>query len=116
MAGEVAGKNLWLFGTDWVFFFRRRDLDKLYPVAGMESRTPRTDDDAVPPRRKPGPRPGVEDWRLHVAAEVIERRLAGKPYPRSPEMLELCQQRWKWEPDIRDMQGLLRDLAAALRV
>jgi hypothetical protein len=105
---------------------RRRELDKHYPDA-VNATTPieRQPDDEQPPtsehradapsrdgerpRRRPGRQP-KHDWPKHVTHEVIRRLRAGEKEPTAPEMLQFCEDKWGWQPDIRQMQMLLRDL------
>jgi hypothetical protein len=65
----------------------------------------------VPPRRKPGP-PPQKNWHMHVIREVIRRARDGKEMPTAPEMCQFCEDTLSWQPDIRAMQRLLRDLLA----
>ena len=67
--------------------------------------------DAPRDRRKPGPQ-ARGDWPKHVTREVIRRLRAGEKEPTAPEMLQWCEDNWRWQPDIRQMQQLLRDLLA----
>jgi len=67
--------------------------------------------DAPRDRRKPGPQ-ARGDWPKHVTREVIRRLRAGEREPTAPEMLQWCEDNWRWQPDIRQMQQLLRDLLA----
>jgi len=103
-------------GERWYFFVRRRELDRLYAVtAASEQATapaaqPAHDDaQPTPQRRKPGPPPNY-DWQTHVMREVIKRLRAGEKFPTAPAMLQWCEDEWDWQPDIRQMQRLLRDL------
>jgi hypothetical protein len=93
------------------FFVRRADLDKRYParpVAPARTSDRRTDDR----RRKPGPRTKHE-WRLHVAAEVHRIKESGKGTPSASELAQYCYNKWKWQPDVSDIQKLLRILLNA---
>ena len=63
----------------------------------------------VSPRRKPGKRP-TKDWPTHVARELIRRARAGEEMPTAAQMCQFCQNTLGWQPDIRQMQRLLRDL------
>lgn len=63
----------------------------------------------VSPRRKPGKRP-TKDWPTHVARELIRRARAGDKMPTAAQMCQFCQNILCWQPDIRQMQRLLRDL------
>jgi hypothetical protein len=63
----------------------------------------------VSPRRKPGKRP-TNDWPTHVARELIRRARAGEQMPTAAQMCQFCQDTLRCQPDIRQMQRLLRDL------
>jgi hypothetical protein len=63
----------------------------------------------VSPRRRPGKRP-TKDWPTHVARELIRRARAGEEMPTAAQMCQFCQNTLCWQPDIRQMQRLLRDL------
>ena len=63
----------------------------------------------VSQRRKPGKRP-TKDWPTHVARELIRRARAGEEMPTAAQMCQFCQNTLCWQPDIRQMQRLLRDL------
>ena len=98
------------------FFVRRRELDQRYPATTPSER--RADDkQPMPPlRSKPGPRTRTptpetkEDWPLHIARELIRRALAGEQWPTAASMLQFCENNWGWQPDIRQMQKLLKFL------
>jgi hypothetical protein len=75
-----------------------KQIEKLLPTPANPS-----------PRRKPGPEP-KHDWQTHVTREVIRRLLAGERFPKAPEMLQWCGDKWDWQPDIRQMQRHLKDL------
>src|SRR5262249_11786807 len=91
---------------------RRRELDKHYPAADtVPSELSPSEGRTALPRRKPGRKP-KHDWPTHVARELIRRVRAGKRDPTAPEMLQWCQENLGGEPDIRQMQELLRDLLA----
>ena len=79
-------------------------------VAGLPAPpTPSLSPADASPRRKPGP-PPKKDWPTHVARELIRRAGAGEKMPTAPQMLQYCQNTLHFEPDIRGMQRLLRDL------
>jgi hypothetical protein len=108
-------------GVRWIFYVRRPELDKHYPDAVSATtpieRQPPTSEhradapsrDGDRPRRRPGRQP-KHDWPKHVTREVIRRLRAGEKEPTAPEMLQWCGDKWDWQPDIRQMQQLLRDL------
>jgi hypothetical protein len=94
----------------WDFFVGRRDLEKLYPtVVRVATPSPERRPDENPSRRKPGPQPR-HDWPTRVARELIRRALAGEKTPTAPDILKYCGRELGWEPDIRAMQRLLREL------
>ena len=110
-------------GEAWHFFVRRHELDRFYPAVAAadaapppEFRQPTPSTMAEPsaddkPRRKPGPKP-KHDWPTQVTRELIRRARAGEPDPSAPEMLQWCEDKWGWQPDLKQMQQLLRDLLA----
>lgn len=62
------------------------------------------------PRRKPGPQP-TENWKLYVAAElhrIVE--IEGKQPPPASHFAQLCEDNLGYQPDIREVQKLLRHL------
>ncbi|MGO4506030.1 hypothetical protein AB4Z51_03350 [Bradyrhizobium sp. 2TAF36] len=63
------------------------------------------------PRRKPGPRP-KKDWPKFVKKKVRSLKLSGKPIPTAPAFLQLCENELEHQPDIRQMQRLLKALRA----
>jgi hypothetical protein len=96
---SLARSSLW-------FFVARSDLDKLYPVAAAAEQ----ETEISPPRRKPGRQP-TKNWKLYVAAELhriveIERK---QPPPAS-HFAQLCENKLGYQPDIREVQKLLRQL------
>jgi hypothetical protein len=96
----------------WYWLVRRVELDtrypcalgKLYPVAAPSEQA-----DNSTSRRKPGP-PPKHEWPLVVARELIRMALAGEKMPTAPKMLQFCENKWRWQPDIRQMQRLLSTL------
>jgi hypothetical protein len=91
-------------------FIRRDKLDKHYPRELPAATQP---DNARAttgePRRKPG-KPPDHNWPMAVARDLIRRARVGEPMPTAPDMLQWCEDNWGWQPDIRQMQRLLRDL------
>jgi hypothetical protein len=86
------------------FFVARRDLDKLYPVAAAANH----ETDIPSPRRKPGPRP-TKNWKLYVAAElhrIVE--IEGKQPPVASHFAQLCENKLGYQPEIREVQKLLK--------
>jgi hypothetical protein len=91
---------------DWFFFVHRADLDKHYPAAtSPPAGAPSSD------RRKPGKR-AKGDWPMLVARELIRRARNGKAEPTAPQMLQFLEDSIGWQPDIRLMQKLLKELLA----
>jgi hypothetical protein len=86
------------------FFVHRPTLDKFYPVAT-----------AAPPsseqltRRKPGKRT-THDWTLHVARELGRIEGAGKKVPTASKFAQFCEDTLGYQPDIREVQKLLKQL------
>jgi hypothetical protein len=106
-------------GEEWYFFVRRRELDQHYPAQQApdclvgkgrdEEQELQAEPQSTPERRKPGRRP-KHDWQVPVAFEV--GRIVGQEgrQPTAPEMLQWCGNKWDWQPDLRQMQRLLRAL------
>jgi hypothetical protein len=89
--------------ASYVFEFEADEVKALLPPPPSDRGT----DDQ--PRRQPGPR-AKKDWPKVVARELIRRARAGEDEPTAPRMCQFCQNKWGWQPDIRAMQRLLRDL------
>jgi hypothetical protein len=92
----------------------RVELHKLYPVADLDKlysvAVPSEQADNPTSRRKPG-HPPKHDWPMVVARELIRMALAGeKMPPTAPKMLQFCENKLRWQPDIRQMQRLLSKL------
>ena len=88
------------------FFVARSDLDKLYPVAAAAN----LETDKPSDRRKPGPRP-TKSWKLYVAAElhrIVE--IEGNQPPPASDLAQFCEDNLGYQPDIREIQRLLRHL------
>jgi hypothetical protein len=110
-------------GEKWYFFVHRRELDLRYPAQGWDEKQerhsfapgqdagqePQAETQPPPSRRRPGP-PPKNDWPTRVTRELIRRARAGERNPTAPEMLQWCEDMWDWQPDIRQMQNLLRVL------
>jgi hypothetical protein len=60
-------------------------------------------------RGTPG-RQAKGNWPDPVMREVIRRLRVGEKYPNAPTMLQWCQNKAGFQPDIRQMQRFLRDL------
>jgi hypothetical protein len=58
---------------------------------------------------KTGPKP-KHDWKLFVAAEAWEKRKAGQRPP-AAYFAQLCENKFNWQPDISDINELLRVLS-----
>lgn len=90
--------------TLWFFVARGDHLDELYPTAAAADR----ETDMPSPRRKPGPQP-TKNWKLYVAAElhrIVE--IEGKQPPPAAHFAQLCENKLGYQPDIREVQKLLR--------
>jgi hypothetical protein len=98
-------------GRTW-FFVRRRDLDKLYPVAATASTAaspPVPVPAPEPVRRKPGKQP-THDWPTLVTREVKRIIRAGEKVPSAASLALFCQNKLGYLPDVRAVQRLLRNL------
>jgi hypothetical protein len=97
----------------WYWLVRRAELDTLYPGADLNKlypvAAPNEQADNTPSRRKPGS-PPKHDWPLVVARELIRMARAGEKMPTAPKMLQFCEDKLRWQPDIRQMQRLLKFL------
>jgi hypothetical protein len=103
------------------FYVWQPDLEKRWPPSPPPSLSERATEpperaseplDLAPdvsPRRKPGKLP-TKEWPTHVVRELIRRARAGEETPTAPEMCQFCQDTLNWQPDIRQMQRLLREL------
>jgi len=89
----------------WDIYLWGPDIEKIWPPEAPPSEQ-RADE---APRRPPGRQP-KHDWPKHIRREVIRRLRAGEREPTAPEMLLWCEDKWGWQPDIRQMQRLLSDL------
>jgi len=87
----------------WIFEFDADEVRALLSRAKLPGPQP------TPERRKPGPELR-HDWREAIMREVIRRLLAGKKMPKAPAMLQFCEDTLGYQPDIRAMQRLLREL------
>jgi len=78
------------------------------PAPAPEVAQPRTSD--ALPRRKPGPKI-KHNWRLFVAAKVHQiREKEGGRTPGAPELAQICEDEIGYQPDVSDIQKLLRIL------
>lgn len=98
--GQVRGVP---YKHPWIFEF---DADQ---VRALSSRAKLPGPQPTPERRKPGPELR-HDWREAIMREVIRRLLAGEKMPKAPAMLQFCEDTLGYQPDIRAMQRLLREL------
>ena len=68
-------------GERWVFVVRRRELDRLYPIATLgrpgTDGLPPVDLAADAPRQKPGPK-YKDDWPIVMASEIIRLALSAR--------------------------------------
>ena len=87
----------------WIFEF---DADA---VRALLSRAKLPGPQPTPERRKPGPELR-HDWREATMREVIRRLRASEKMPKAPAMLQFCEDTLGYQPDIRAMQRLLREL------
>jgi hypothetical protein len=62
-----------------------------------------------PPRRRPGPQ-AEKDWPKWVEHELIRCALNGEKVPTPAKMCERCDKALGYQPDIRAMQRLYREL------
>jgi hypothetical protein len=86
-----------------VLYVWKPDVDKLWRRAEQET-------EISPQRRKPGPQPR-KNWKLYVAAElhrIVE--IEGKQPPVAADFAQLCEDKLGYQPDIREVQRLLRQL------
>lgn len=99
---------------NWAFFIRRRDLDKLYPVApptgaaSFLSPSP-----SLPPRRKPGPAP-TRDWQTVVARKMYRSLKDGRPVPTAARLAQFCEDTINHQPDVSDIEKLINRLLGRL--
>ena len=98
--GQVRGVP---YEPPWIFEFDADEVRALLSRAKLPGPQP------TPERRKPGPELR-HDWREAIMREVIRRLLAGKKMPKAPAMLQFCEDTLGYQPDIRAMQRLLREL------
>jgi hypothetical protein len=84
------------------FFVHRPSLDKFYPVASAAPPS-----SAQPTRRKPG-KQTTRDWPLHVARELGRIEGAGKKVPTAAKLAQFCEDTLGYEPDIREVQKILK--------
>ena len=96
-------------GEEWIFFVRRRELDRRYPVtAASEQQTPAAHGEPTPQRRKPGPKAG---WRLTYAGQAYLFKQRMGRLPSATELAKICADKSKHEPQPRAIQRLLSYLA-----
>jgi hypothetical protein len=96
---------------DWIFYVRRDRFDRKYPEADAAAGQP-VEGGRQPmesARRKPGPR-RKWDWDRLIAREVIRYVRAGKKIPAAAKFAQLCEDEFGYQPDIREVQKLLRKL------
>ncbi|MCS3497489.1 hypothetical protein M2189_003552 [Bradyrhizobium japonicum] len=63
------------------------------------------------PRRRPGKQP-TKNWPTFVAGKVRDLKRAHKPIPTAASFCQLCENELDYQPDVRQMQRLLRGLRA----
>jgi hypothetical protein len=93
----------------WRDFGCRQSPSKPVPQPDKPEPTPVRE--SKPPRSKPGPRPNM-DWPTYVENAVKELIRSGKPIPTAAYFCQLCEDELGYQPDIRQMQRLLRSLRA----
>jgi hypothetical protein len=91
-------------------FICRADLDEYYPTAAPPTAT--QSDDAGPTtsdRRRPGPKI-THNWKRRLAAELHRIIEDERRIPTAQELAQLCRNWWDWEPDLSEIQKLMRYL------
>jgi hypothetical protein len=97
----------------YAYFVWKPRLAKVWPDLFAPTAAAKIDDaQPAQPQRRREP-PPEHEWSMEVAREVIQRERAGQPMPTAPQMLDWCRNKWDWEPDIRQMQKLLRKLLSS---
>lgn len=90
----------------YALFFWAPDMKQIWPQGDAHEQP----DGAAPQRRRrPGKQP-KHDWPIVVARELIRRAKLGERNPTAPKMLQFCEDKLGWQPDIRQMQKLLKEL------
>jgi hypothetical protein len=89
------------------YFVNRRQFDKLYPPP--KAATP-TDKSNRPSRRAPPGPEAIKNWKLEVARECVRRAEAQETKLSAPAMVTWCKDSIGHEPNLRDMQKLLKFL------
>jgi hypothetical protein len=91
-------------------FICRADLKKYYPTAAPPTAT--QSDDAGPTtsdRRKPGPKI-KHNWKRRLAAELHRIIEDEGRTPTAKELAQFCRDEWDYEPDVSEIQKLMRYL------
>jgi hypothetical protein len=91
-------------------FICRADLDEYYPTAAASTVT--QSDDIGPTksdRRKPGPKM-KHDWKLRLANELHRIKEHERRTPTAKELAQFCRDEWDYEPDLSEIQKLMRSL------
>jgi hypothetical protein len=97
-------------------FFRRADIDALWPSAPAALGEP----EAKSVRRKPGPRPR-HNWKEELAPELIRRAITGEKIPLdndakvADQMGQWFRDQYDWEPDNADLRKEIAKLLASSR-
>jgi hypothetical protein len=95
--------------ASWAFFLREPDCVKVWPALAPQAVVAREVDPNEPPspRRKPGRKPR-ENWKVEVVTEVGLHMRQGKPIPSAKALADFCRDQLEYEPDISEIQKLLR--------
>jgi hypothetical protein len=113
---EATLPNWWPEGSFHYFYPNRNDVDRHWPAMGEAGTVNVVNTD----RRKPGPKPR-HDWPLEMAAELIMRisknggHLPKNDQRLAKDLLELCYERWQWEPPDSEMRSLISRLLGPAR-
>jgi len=108
---------------DSAFFVWRPKFEKIWPAlaasAAPHAASSACDDEPTPAttartydkpqRRRPGPKI-KQNWRLFVAAQVYQIRKRERRTPSAGELAQLCEDKIYYQPDVSDIQKLLRIL------
>jgi hypothetical protein len=86
------------------------EIEVLRAAAFAPTRSPVTPPAEDAKGRRPPGKPPKHNWPMVIARELIRRAQAGEMMPTAPQMLQWCHDEWNWEPDIRQMQRVLREL------
>jgi hypothetical protein len=94
----------------WVFFVRRKELDKLYPVVVAARRTEAASAEEKPTvKRKPGKKI-KRNWKLKAAVEMHRFMEEEGRTPSAPELCQRIDKTLDYYPDESEMRKLIRFL------